>query len=168
MRNLPPTGALSLIAMLLAGPVLAQQSPSERPPTAAGQQPVTPAPPSTAQEQPSANTAGPASTGDAHLVVVAVTLKDGLRASKLIGSPVFNDQNEKVGSIDDLMLTHPNKLAMAIISVGGFLGAGNKLVAVPIEQLRLETTKDNRDKVHLLGGSKDALNAMPNFTYSNS
>jgi hypothetical protein len=44
---------------------------------------------------------------------------------------------------------------------------GNKLVAVPSEQLRLETTKENDQRVHLAGGTKEALNAMPSFTYGN-
>jgi hypothetical protein len=121
----------------------------------------------TTVEQSPVTVGGPASTGDAHLVVATVKLKDGLRASKLIGSAVFNDQNEKIGSVDDLILTRDNKVALAVISVGGFLGIGNKLVAVPFDQLRLETTKENEQRVHLVGGSKEALNAMPNFTYGN-
>src|SRR5256885_1995425 len=78
-----------------------------------------------------------------------------------------SDQNEKIGSVDGLIVTRDNKVAMAVISVGGFLGIGNKLVAVPFDQLRLETTKENEQRMHLAGGSKEALNAMPNFTYGN-
>jgi hypothetical protein len=126
MSNLPSIGVWSLSVLLLAAPVLAQQSPSDNPPTATEQKPAIPAPTTTAPEPPTATVepppatvGGPASTGDAHLVVATVKLKDGLRASKLIGSAVFNDQNEKIGSIDDLILTRDNKVAMAIISVGG-------------------------------------------------
>jgi hypothetical protein len=57
-----------------------------------------------------------------------------------------------------------NRIVMAVVSVGGFLGIGNKLVAVPYDQLRLETNKDET-KVAVPSASKDALNAMPTFTY---
>ena len=179
----PSLGALSLIGVLLAAPVLAEQTPADKTlPSATDQQTATPVPApaaaptaaqetpaapsaSTALEQPPATISGTVSTGDPHLAVATVTVKNGLRASKLIGSAVYNDQNQKIGSIDDLILTRDDKVVMAVISVGGFLGIGGKLVAVPYSQLRLETTKENDQKVLLSGGSKDALNAMPTFTY---
>lgn len=180
MRNLPSIGALSLLGALLAGPAPAQQTPPDKAPATTDQQAATPAPEKATPEQPPAPSAsavaeqpppaiiGPMSTGDAHLVVATVTLKEGWRASKLIGSSVYNDQNQKIGSIDDLILTHDNKVAMAVISVGGFLGIGSKLVAVPSSQLQVETTKDNSQKVLMRDGSKEALNAMPTFTYGNT
>lgn len=54
---------------------------------------------------------------------------------------------------------------MAIVLVGGFLGMGNKLVAVPHDELYLETNKDET-KVTMPSASKDALNAMSTFTYA--
>jgi hypothetical protein len=98
------------------------------------------------------------------LTVATVKLQGGLRASKLIGSAVYNDQNQKVGSVDDLILKDDDRITMAIVSVGGFLGMGNKLVAVPYAQLHLETNKDEM-RVTMPGAGKDALNAMPTFTY---
>jgi len=98
------------------------------------------------------------------LTVAAVKLLGGLRASKLIGSAVYNDQNEKVGSVDDLIVKDSNRIVIAIVSVGGFLGIGNKLVAIPYEQLHLEMNKDET-KVAMPGASKDRLSAMPTFTY---
>ncbi len=91
-------------------------------------------------------------------------MQGGTRISKLIGSQVYNDQNQKVGTVDDLILKHGNQIVMAVISVGGFLGIGNKLVAVPYDQLHTETNKDET-KVTFPGASKDALNSMPTFTY---
>jgi sporulation protein YlmC with PRC-barrel domain len=187
MANLPSIGAMSLLGMLLAGPVLAQQTPADKPATT-DQQAATPtlttpeqpapaikqespaaSPGSAAIEQPPATIRGTLSTNDPRLVVATVTMKNGWRASKLIGSAVYNDQNQKIGSVDDLILTRDDdKVAMAVISVGGFLGMGSKLVAVPYDQLRLELTKDNEQRVHLPGGTKDALNAMPTFTYSST
>ena len=77
---------------------------------------------------------------------------------------MYNDQNEKIGSLDDLIMKDGNRIIMGVVSVGGFLGMGNKLVAVPFDQLHLATDKD-QTKITMPGASKDALNAMPTFTY---
>ena len=62
--------------------------------------------------------------------------------------------------MDDLILTDGNKVTVAIISVGGFIGIGSKLIAVPFDQL-----KRNGDNFTLAGATKDAVNAMPSFQY---
>ena len=48
----------------------------------------------------------------------------GYRASKVIGSSVVNDANQKIGKIDDLLVTRDGKEPYAVLSVGGFLGMG--------------------------------------------
>lgn len=159
MLNFPSLGALSLLGALLAGPVLAQQAPADNAPAT---------PNAAATEQSPAGIAGQASTKGEHLVVAAVKPKDGWRASKVIGSAVYNDQNQKIGSIDDLIVSPDSKVSLAVISVGGFLGIGSKLVAVPYDRLHRETTKDNGERLQFPGANKDALNAMPTFTYGNS
>ena len=108
-------------------------------------------------EQPAATQVAPSGT----LAVSQLKLVNGLRVSKLLGAAVYNDANEKIGSVDDLILAQDDKAVAAIIQVGGFLGAGGKLVAVPYHQLQLD--KDN--KVVMAGANKDSLNAMPGFTY---
>jgi sporulation protein YlmC with PRC-barrel domain len=95
------------------------------------------------------------------VAVSQIKLANGLRASKLIGAPVFNEANERVGSVDDLILAPDDKAAVAIVQVGGFLGVGGKLVAVPYHQLQVD--KDN--KVVMAGATKDSLNGMPSFSY---
>ena len=55
----------------------------------------------------------------------------GYRASKVIGSTVLNDANESIGTIDDLLVSPDGKATYAVLSVGGFLGMGSKLVVVP-------------------------------------
>ncbi len=101
-----------------------------------------------------------ATTNNPNLAVASVRLENGVRASRLIGATVYSEQNERVGSVDDLVMTGDDKVTVAVISVGGFLGLGSKLVAVPFGQL-----KRDADRVVLPGASKDALNAMPNFVY---
>jgi ribosomal 30S subunit maturation factor RimM len=102
-------------------------------------------------------------TDDAKTVVSAVRLENGYRASKVIGAAVYNGQNEQVGSVADLFLSKQNQVAMAVISVGGFLGIGAKLVAVPFDRLQI----DQANKVVLTDGTKDQLKGMPDAQYSN-
>jgi uncharacterized protein YrrD len=84
----------------------------------------------------------------------------GHRASKLMGAPVYNEQEEKVGTIDDLIITPDRALSYAILSVGGFLGLGRRLVAIPVEQLR-----DEQGRLVLPGASQDAFKKLPEFEY---
>jgi len=97
--------------------------------------------------------------------VAAKDLGGGFRASKVIGSTVVNDQNETVGKIDDVIIpgTGNNKDPVAVISVGGFLGVGSKLVAIPYKELRPDPSKN---EFVLPGATKDSLKTLPEFRYT--
>ena len=58
------------------------------------------------------------------------------RASKMSGLKVYNDANENIGSINDLLMDKNGDIKIAVIGVGGFLGMGEHLVAVPYEKLK--------------------------------
>jgi sporulation protein YlmC with PRC-barrel domain len=62
--------------------------------------------------------------------------KEGWRASKLSGVDVYNEQNEKIGDISDVILDKSGKASAVIIGVGGFLGMGEHLVSVPFEKIK--------------------------------
>jgi sporulation protein YlmC with PRC-barrel domain len=64
------------------------------------------------------------------------SFQDAWRASKLVGLNVYNDQNENVGSINDLLMDKSGNIKAAVISVGGFLGMGSRLVALPYEKIK--------------------------------
>src|SRR5580700_4555937 len=85
-------------------------------------------------------------------------LAAGYRASKVIGSSVVNDANETIGKIDDLLVSSDGKQPYAVLSVGGFLGMGTRLVVVPYDTLKFA---DN--KVILPGGTKEGLKMLPEF-----
>ncbi len=102
----------------------------------------------------------PASS-EAKTAVASVRLVNGYRASKLIGSAVNNAQNQQIGSVSDLFLSKQNEVAIAIVSIGGFLGIGNKLVAVPIDKLQIS----DGPKVVMAEGTKEKLEKMPNVEY---
>ncbi|MDN4999589.1 PRC-barrel domain-containing protein [Bradyrhizobium sp. GCM10027634] len=58
------------------------------------------------------------------------------RASKMAGVKVYNDANENIGSINDLLMDKSGAVKIAVIGVGGFLGMGEHLVAIPYEKLK--------------------------------
>ncbi len=58
------------------------------------------------------------------------------RASKLAGLSVYNDKNESVGSINDLLTDKSGNIKAVVIGVGGFLGVGEHLVAVPFDKVK--------------------------------
>src|ERR1700692_3780621 len=87
----------------------------------------------------------------------------GYRMSKLIGSSVINDKNEKIGTVDDVIADKVTKhLNFAVLQVGGFLGVGGHLVAVPYDSLVID---DNGQKITLPGASKDELKKLSQFNY---
>ena len=88
-------------------------------------------------------------------------LAAGYRASKVIGSNVVNEENEVIGKIDDLLVSLDGKEPYAVLSIGGFLGMGTHLVAVPYE-----TLKSTDDKILLPGGTKNSLRMLPEFKYA--
>ena len=58
------------------------------------------------------------------------------RTSKMDGLKVYNEANENIGSINDLLMDKSGNIKIAVIGVGGFLGLGEHLVAVPYEKLK--------------------------------
>jgi len=58
------------------------------------------------------------------------------RASKLVGLSVYNDKNESLGSINDLLTDKDGNIKAVVIGVGGFLGVGEHLVAVPLDKVK--------------------------------
>jgi len=110
------------------------------------------------------------------------------QASKLIHMDVYNGQNEKIGDIKELMLDKTGKVNTVAIGVGGFLGMGERDVAVKFEQLKWNNepvkssssasstttgsaqSQANRDRNYpdhaVLNATKDQLKAMPQFDYN--
>jgi sporulation protein YlmC with PRC-barrel domain len=58
------------------------------------------------------------------------------RTSKLVGLSVYNDNNESLGSINDLLTDKSGNIKAVVIGVGGFLGVGEHLVAVPLDKIK--------------------------------
>jgi hypothetical protein len=88
-------------------------------------------------------------------------VSSGWRATKIIGATIVNEGEEKVGTIDDLIVSRTDRIPYAIVSVGGFLGVGNKLVAVPMANLQF-----SMEHTLMTGADKASLKALPAFSYS--
>jgi sporulation protein YlmC with PRC-barrel domain len=80
---------------------------------------------------------------------------------QVLGQSVYNDKAEKIGSVDDLIISPEKSLSYAIIGVGGFLNVGRHDVAVPVGMF-----KEEDHKLVLAGATKDVLEAMPAFEYA--
>ena len=88
-------------------------------------------------------------------------MASGYRSSVIVGSPVVNEHNEKIGMVDDLIIEPSEMVPYAILSVGGFLGIGERLVVVPFSSLKISS-----NKIELPGATKNELEAMPEFSYA--
>ena len=64
------------------------------------------------------------------------SFQDNWRASKMVGLNVYNDNNESVGSINDMLTDKTGSVKAVVIGVGGFLGVGEHLVAVPFDKVK--------------------------------
>ena len=76
---------------------------------------------------------------------------------------VYDPSNSKIGQVMDVLVDKSGKISTLIIGVGGFLGAGEKDVAVPFEEVQA-TTKDNKIRL-VMNTTKDALKSAPGFKY---
>ena len=86
----------------------------------------------TATKPPPSTTAAAASTS-------STSFQGDWRSSKMVGLNVYNEQNENVGSINDLLMDKSGSVKAAVISVGGFLGMGARLVALPYDKVKFST-----------------------------
>ncbi|NPT67114.1 PRC-barrel domain containing protein [Paraburkholderia sp. RL16-012-BIC-B] len=90
-----------------------------------------------------------------------VQLTSGYRASRVIGSTVYNERTDTIGTIDDLVASPKDRVTYAILSVGGFPGPGTHQVAVPFDRLHVVDKQ-----MRLPGATRDSLKALPEFRYA--
>lgn len=80
----------------------------------------------------------------------------------LVGQDVTNSVGEKVGDVSDLLFDKSGRITMVVIGVGGFLGLGEKYVAVPFDTLAFSAGVKG-ERVVTAPLSKEALQAAPEF-----
>ncbi|HEY3910657.1 MAG TPA: PRC-barrel domain-containing protein [Stellaceae bacterium] len=88
---------------------------------------------------------------------------DQFRASKMIGSDVYDVQNQNIGSVKDLIIDRDGRVAAAVVSVGGgFLDSNGKNVAVPLSDI-----KSNNNRL-TLNMTKAQLKQAQNYVMTNN
>ena len=95
-------------------------------------------------------------------VTELATVVNGWSVTKqIIGKDVYNDKGEKVGKVEDLIVSPEKAISYAIIGAGGFLGIDRHDVAIPVNHFKMV-----EGKITLPGATKDAIKAMPKFQYA--
>jgi ribosomal 30S subunit maturation factor RimM len=87
-----------------------------------------------------------------------------LRARDLIGANVKNANDDTIGEIDDLMVTAAQAIPQAIVSMGGFLEMGERLVAIPFDALVIRRVDDKEHVTY--NATAEVLKAMPAFKHN--
>jgi hypothetical protein len=80
---------------------------------------------------------------------------------QILRQSVYNEKQQKVGIIDDLIIAPDIAVSFVIIGAGGFVGVGRHDVAIPVSQL-----KQQDGKFVLAGATKEAIKALPKFEYA--
>lgn len=107
----------------------------------------------------------PQARGTAHPITASrvgvVRVPSSYPASIVIGSTVYNESRDAIGTIDDLIASPKDNVTYAILSVGGFLGLGTHLVAAPFTSLQVADKQ-----MRLPGATRDSLKELPEFRYA--
>lgn len=91
----------------------------------------------------------------------AITAAKGWSISKdIMKKDVFTEDKEKLGSIEDIIVTPSEGLSYAVVSTGGFLGMGKHDIVVPLSQFKVVDSR-----FILPGATKETIKAMPEFTH---
>lgn len=78
----------------------------------------------------------------------------------LMGKTVYNDADQKIGKVDDLIISPDKSVSYVIIGAGGFIGLGRHDVAIPVTKI-----EERGGKLVMTGATKDTIKAMPAFQY---
>jgi sporulation protein YlmC with PRC-barrel domain len=106
-------------------------------------------------EQPAPTTAG--------LAEIFTRLPAGTTVTNFYKQNVYDPSDNKIGDVDDVLIDKEGRITAMIIGVGGFLGMGEKNVAVPFSSVRA-SEKNNKGYL-VLNTNKEALKTAPGFTY---
>ncbi|WP_440983913.1 PRC-barrel domain-containing protein [Shinella sumterensis] len=102
----------------------------------------------------------PAAGGDEYLTAQS---DQQISANTYIGQSVYNSADESIGKISDLIMEKSGGIDAAVIGVGGFLGIGEKWVAVPFEKISITQVPDSDDVKLTTTETAESLQAAPEF-----
>ncbi|CAO3354308.1 PRC-barrel domain-containing protein [Azospirillum melinis] len=111
------------------------------------------------------NTATPDSATSSGMTKSGPTGGQLASADELIGKNVYGRDNNKIGEVDDVILDGTGQAKQLVISSGGFLGIGEKQVAVDYSAANWDS---QNNRLNLAGMSRDDVKAMPDFKYDDT
>ncbi|OAH21878.1 photosystem reaction center subunit H [Methylorubrum populi] len=157
--------ATTLVAgALLAGPALAQDKAAQPPADAQTNQMKAP-PAGTAMPTTAGGMGGMTMADTATAKIKFVTAKPAeVTSSKLVGKNLYNNKNETIGEVEDLVIDNGKTVTGVVVSVGGFLGMGERYVLVDPASIFLHKA-DGKLKA-MVDTDKDALKNAPEFKYN--
>ena len=103
-----------------------------------------------------ATTSTPLSISESTQVAMGWSVK-----KTLMGKTLYNDAGEKIGTVEDLIISPDKNVSYVIVGAGGFVGVGRHDVAIPVAQVQ-----DQSGKLVIPGVTKDTIEAMPDFDYA--
>jgi len=148
--------ALALFLVSAPVSVLAQNAPASDP---AGQPPATALPDATAAPDAMAKQ-NPPKPVEGQIILQD---KSTLLASAIIGSSVYSPSDESVGDVNDLVIKPTGEIEAVVVGVGGFIGIGEKDVAIALDRFTMEPTEDLASTKMVLNATKEELQAAPAF-----
>ncbi|KAF5882912.1 MULTISPECIES: PRC-barrel domain-containing protein [Rhizobium] len=170
-KLLTTVAAGALFATAFAPAAFSQTAPQPADPAAPAQtapaDPAAPKPMTPDVTKPAGDAAqapAPAPTADtAQAAYLTEQAPDQVSANTYIGQSVYNGNNESIGSVNDLIMKKDGGMVAAIVGVGGFLGIGEKNVAVPMEKITVaQNTQDGSVKL-TTSETAESLKAAPEF-----
>jgi sporulation protein YlmC with PRC-barrel domain len=153
LKTIMAAAAVSTLALTSA---MAQTSTSPSTPSGSSTPPAATTTPATPAPSASANPAGKAN-------FVAKQTSDQWLASKFKGTDVIGTDDKKIGDVSDILFDKDKKILAYIVGVGGFLGIGQKDVAIDPASFQMVSGRDNNDFKLRLSMTKDELKAAPTF-----
>jgi sporulation protein YlmC with PRC-barrel domain len=103
--------------------------------------------------------------GSTTLTVTVEEMKNVARGwsvkKTILGHDIYNDNKEKVGKVEDIIIAPDKTVSYVIVEVGSFLGMGGHYVAIPISHF-----KEEGDKLILPGATKEVIKGLPTFEYA--
>ncbi len=158
--NPPSTAVGRAVDRATGNPTVPDGAPGNPPGTAAGRAIDRATGPATTAPTPAAPGAAAVTTAAGSLLTARP------RISQIIGSNIYNERDDRIGEVEDVIFAMPGSNAqgpIAVLQIGGFLGLGGRLVAVPMNDLRWNS---ERSRIEMPGATKEALQSRAPFEFS--
>lgn len=140
MKRILSTASVMALALAISGTALAQGSSGPTPPI---------------ESKPSRP------MGSDTMTSIPGTGTAEVKGNKLIGADVKDTANEKIGDVSEVLVTTDGKVNAVIVSIGGFLGVGDRKVVMPWEQLRFSS--EGSQLVVMTNATKESLKSLPEY-----